>query len=92
MEDTHLTDGQKISHLQGPVIAYAKTAIEGFACDGYLYQDAQNELKQRFGNSIVIISNLLEKLINYMSPKTTLPWTIVTFFTLINTMTRGART
>ncbi|XP_075255223.1 uncharacterized protein LOC142347943 [Convolutriloba macropyga] len=63
--DTQLSDGQKIAYLQGLVIGKAKTTIEGFACNGHLYKDAINELKQRFGNPNVIISNLLEKLINY---------------------------
>ena len=57
--DTHLSDGQKIAYLQGLVIEKAKTAIEGFACNGHLCKDAINELKQRFGNPKVIISNLL---------------------------------
>ena len=74
--DTHLSDGQKIAYLQGLVIGKAKTAIEGFACNGHLYKDAINELKQRFGNPNVIISNLLEKLINYRPPTASLPWTI----------------
>ena len=86
--DTQLSDGQKIAYLQGLVIGKAKTAIEGFACNGHLYKDAINELKQRFGNPNVIISNLLEKLINYRPPTTSLPWTIVNFSTFINTMTR----
>ena len=86
--DTHLSDGQKIAYLQGLVIGKAKTAIEGFACNRHLYKDAINELKQRFGNPNFIISNLLEKLINYRPPTTSLPWTIVNFSTFINTMTR----
>ena len=55
--DTHLNDGQKIAYLQGLVIGKAKTAIEGSACKRHLYKDAINELKQRFGNPNVIISN-----------------------------------
>ena len=86
--DTHLSDGQKIAYLQGLVIGKAKTAIEGFACNGHLYKDAINELKQRFGNPNVIISKLLEKLINYRPPTTSLLWTIVNFSTFINTITR----
>ena len=86
--DTQLSDGQKIAYLQGLVIGKAKTTIEGFAFNRHLYKDAINELKQRFGNPNVIISNLLEKLINYRPPTTSLPWTIVNFSTFINTMTR----
>ena len=63
--DTHLSGGQKIAYLQRLVIGKTKTAIEGFACNGHLYKDAINELKQRFGNPNVIISILMEKLINY---------------------------
>ena len=88
ISDNHLSDGQKIAYLQGLVIGKAKTAIEGFACNGHLYKDAINELKQRFGNQNVIISNLLKKLINYRPPTTSLPWTIVNFSTFINNMTR----
>ena len=86
--DTHLSDGQRIAYLQGLVIGKAKTAIEGFACNGHLYNDAINELKKRFVNPNIIISNLLGKLINYRPPTTSLPWTIVNFSTFINTMTR----
>ena len=86
--DTQLSDGQQIAYLQGLVIGKAKTAIEDFICNKHLYKDAINELKQRFGNPNVIISNLLEKLINYRSQRTSLPWTIVNFSTFINTMTR----
>ena len=86
--ETHLSDGQKIAYLQGLVIGKDKTAIEEFACKGNLYKDAINELKQRFGNPNVIISNLLEKLIKYRSPTTSPPWTIVNFSFFINTMTR----
>ena len=88
IRDTHLSDGQKITYLQGLLIGKAKTAIEGFARNGHLYKNAINELKQRFGNPNVIISNLLEKLINYRPPTTSRPWTIVNFSTFINTMTR----
>ena len=86
--DTQLSDGQKIAYLQGLVIGKAKTAIEGFACNEHLYKDAINKLKQRFGNPNIIINNLLEKLINYRPPTTSLPWTIVNFSTFNNTMTR----
>ena len=71
--ETHLSDGQKVTYLQGIVIGNAKTAIEGFACSGHLYKDAKNELKQRFGKPNVIISNFLWKLINYRPPTTSLP-------------------
>ena len=47
--DTHLSDGQKMTHLQKLVIEKAKTAIEGFACNGDLYKNAINEMKQRSG-------------------------------------------
>ena len=86
--DTHLNVGQRIAYLQGLVIGKAKTAIEGFTCNGNLYKDAINELKQRFRNPKVIISKLLEKFINYRPPTTSLLWTIVKFSTFINTMTR----
>ena len=39
---THLSGQQKIAYLQGLVIGKAKTAIEGFACNGHLYKDAIN--------------------------------------------------
>ena len=42
--DTHLSGGQ-LANLQGLVIGKAKTAIEGFACNGHLYKNAINELK-----------------------------------------------
>ena len=87
-EDTHLSDRQKITYLQRLVIGETKTAIEGFACHGHLYKDAINELKQRFVIPNVIISNLLEKLINYRPTTTSLPWTIVNFSTFKTTMTR----
>ena len=86
--DTNLSDGQKVAYRQGLVIGKAKTAIEGFACNGHLYKDTINVLKQRFGNPNVIISNLLKKLINYRPPTTSRLWTIVNFSTFINTMTR----
>ena len=87
--DTHLSDGQKIAYLQGLVIGKAKTAIEGFDSNGHLFKDAINELKQqRFVNPNVIISNLLENLINYRPPTTPLPWTTVNLSTFINTLTR----
>ena len=86
--DTHLNDIQKMAYLQGILIGKAKTAIEGFACSGHLYKYAINELKPRFGNPNVIISNLLEKLINYRPPTKSPPWTIVYLSTFINTMTR----
>ena len=38
IEDTHLSDGLKIAYLQGLVIGKAKTAVEGFACNGHLYK------------------------------------------------------
>ena len=41
--DTHLSDGQKFAYLQGLMIEKAKTAIEGFACNGHLCKDAINE-------------------------------------------------
>ena len=88
--DTKLNDGQKIAYLQGLVIGKAKRAIEGFACNGYLNKDAINELEQRFGNPNGIVSDL-EKLINYRPLTTSLPWTIVNFYTFINTMTRHFR-
>ena len=51
---------------------FNNSAIEGFDCNRHLHKDAINELKPRFGNANVIISNLLEKLIKCRPPTTSL--------------------
>ena len=85
--DTHLSDTHKIGYLQGLVIEKGKTAIDVFACNGHLKEDAIKGSKLWFWNPSVIISNLLEKPINHRPPTTSLPWTIVNLSTFIKTKT-----
>ena len=74
-----LSPTEKMLHLQSAVSGAAQHTIAGMLCDGKLYQEALNALKDRFGREEDVVHASLKKVFSSPSPSSLDPVSLERF-------------